>query len=72
MAPLPPPPPPGAQFCKECALGHAGLARAIGTFANLASYVRSRTACPQCRQPGVYREAMRLRQLDRIVRARCT
>ncbi|KAL4450682.1 hypothetical protein ABPG77_001038 [Micractinium sp. CCAP 211/92] len=60
----------GHKFCKECALGNAGLARAIGTFANLASYVRGRTACPQCRQPGVYREAIRLRHLDRVVRAR--
>ncbi|KAL4433707.1 hypothetical protein ABPG75_000148 [Micractinium tetrahymenae] len=60
----------GHKFCKECALSNAGLGRAIGTFANLASYVSSRAACPQCRQPRVYRGAMRLRQLDRVVRAR--
>ena len=31
----------------------------------------SSVACPQCRQAAVYRGAVRMRQLDRVVRSRC-
>ncbi|PSC74618.1 E3 ubiquitin-ligase BAH1 [Micractinium conductrix] len=60
----------GHKFCKQCALEHAGMRRAIGTFNNLLSYVSSSVACPQCRQAAVYRGAVRMRQLDRVVRSR--
>lgn len=59
------------QFCKQCALEHAGLGRAIGTFTNLCSYVSPGVACPQCRQPAVYRKAVRMRQLDKVLKTRC-
>ena len=58
------------QFCKQCAVEHAGLRRALGTFSNLCSYVSPAVVCPQCRQPAVYREAVRMRQLDRVLKAR--
>lgn len=95
------------QFCKHCALEHAGLGKAVGTFrcggrqhmrccgcvllvvlqagrpqpqpcpcrpspacSNLCSYVTPRVTCPQCRQPAVYRKAVRMRQLDRVLMAR--
>ena len=61
----------GHKFCRQCALESAGFGRAVGAFHNIASHVPNRAACPQCRQRGVFRHAVALREVGRLIQSRC-
>jgi hypothetical protein len=60
----------GHKFCSPCALEAAGFGRACGAFQNIISYIPARTPCPQCRQKNVYRSAVRLREVGRLIKSR--
>lgn len=60
----------GHKFCKRCALEAAGFGKAIGTFASICSHVPRRIPCPSCRQADVYRGAISLREVGRLIERR--
>ncbi|KAK2078585.1 hypothetical protein QBZ16_003425 [Prototheca wickerhamii] len=60
----------GHKFCKRCALEAAGFGRAVGTFASIVSHVPRRAPCPACRQQDVYRGAVSLREVGRLIERR--
>jgi hypothetical protein len=60
----------GHKFCRHCALEAAGFGRIHGAFRNIVSYIPVRVACPQCRQPNVYRNAVSLKEVGALIRAR--
>ena len=61
----------GHKFCRNCALEAAGFGRAIGAFHNIISHVPPRVGCPQCRQQGVFRNAVALREVGKLIQTRC-
>jgi hypothetical protein len=60
----------GHKFCRQCALESAGFGHAFGAFHNIISYVPRKTPCPQCRQVGVYQDAVVLKELGNLIRSR--
>ncbi|KFM23126.1 putative E3 ubiquitin-protein ligase BAH1-like protein [Auxenochlorella protothecoides] len=60
----------GHKFCKRCVLEAAGFGRAMGTFSSIVSHVPRRSVCPECRQPDVYRGAVSLREVGKLIAAR--
>ncbi|GAB4815701.1 hypothetical protein N2152v2_002747 [Parachlorella kessleri] len=60
----------GHKFCRNCALEAAGFGRAIGAFHNIISHIPARVGCPQCRQQGVYRNAVALREVGKLIQTR--
>lgn len=60
----------GHKFCRPCALDAAGFGNVIGAFHNVISYIPARTACPQCRQTGVYKAAVSLKEVGALIRSR--
>lgn len=60
----------GHKFCRRCALEAAGFGRAIGALQNICSHIPLRAPCPQCRQQGVYRSAVPLREVGKVIQAR--
>jgi len=60
----------GHKFCRQCALESAGFGHAFGAFHNIISYVPRKTPCPQCRQVGVYQDAVVLKELGNLIKSR--
>ena len=60
----------GHKFCSPCALEAAGFGKASGAFHNIISYIPTRTPCPQCRQKNVYKNAVTLREVGRLIKSR--
>jgi hypothetical protein len=60
----------GHKFCRPCALEAAGFGKAFGAFHNIISYIPARTPCPQCRQQNVYRSAVTLKEVGRLIKSR--
>ncbi|KAL4521381.1 hypothetical protein Ndes2526A_g01587 [Nannochloris sp. 'desiccata'] len=60
----------GHKFCSPCALEAAGFGKAFGAFHNIISYIPTRTPCPQCRQKNVYKSAVTLREVGRLIKSR--
>lgn len=60
----------GHKFCRQCALESAGFGHAFGAFHNIISYVPRKTPCPQCRQVGVYQDAVVLKELGNLIGSR--
>jgi RING-type zinc-finger len=60
----------GHKFCSPCALEAAGFGKAFGVFHNIISYIPTRTPCPQCRQKNVYKSAVSLREVGRLIKSR--
>lgn len=60
----------GHKFCRNCVLEAAGFGGISGATRNIASHIPRRAACPQCRQPGVYRAMLRLREMGRLIQSR--
>lgn len=57
----------GHKFCRACALEAAGFGKMIGAFHNIVSYIPPRQPCPQCRQRGVYQDAVQLKELGILI-----
>ena len=60
----------GHRFCKLCALEAAGKGMWLGKLKNILKEVDAQAQCPQCRQPGVYKKAIILKETDRLVQQR--
>ncbi len=58
----------GHTFCERCLLTSAHLDHMLGPFGSIMRRAPSDAHCPECRQTGVFENAMKLRELDELVR----
>lgn len=61
----------GHTFCERCLLTTAELDHLLGPVASIMRRAPPTAHCPECRQAGVFENAMKLRELDELVRLRC-